>query len=133
MNPQESFVVDVHSQFIKSKGFRNLTEWRNHPQNLYIGREGFDNLNGKTVPREGSVWGNPFKEKDGTLAQRISRYESYIREKISRGEVNLNELRGKYLGCWCVKDEVVCFDARKPLHEYRCHGEVLLKILSETS
>jgi hypothetical protein len=130
-NPQ-STVVDVHSQFLRAKGYRNLQEWRNDPQNLYVGRSGIDSINGRTVQREGSIWANPFKVgRDGNLQQCVAQYDRYIREKIARNEVNINELRGKRLGCWCVKDEEVCFDATKPLQQYCCHGEVLLKILSE--
>jgi hypothetical protein len=129
----KSSVVDVHVQYLRANGYSDLKEWRNNPGNLYVGRSGVDTVKGKTVHREGSVWANPFKlGRDGDLPTVIRKYDRYIREKIALKEVDVEELRGKRLGCWCVKDAEFCFDKEKPLEEYCCHGEVLLKMLEET-
>jgi hypothetical protein len=64
-----------------------------------------------------SKWGNPFEiGKDGTRTEVIQKYENYL---LSNPELlkDLEELRGKVLGCWC-----------KPS---ACHGDVLVKLLNE--
>ena len=66
-----------------------------------------------------SKWGNPFNiGPDGSREEVIAKYEQYIRGNrflMSR----LKELEGKVLGCWC-----------SPLP---CHGDVLIKLVKETS
>lgn len=64
-----------------------------------------------------SKWGNPFSHKKGTKAQflvesreeAIAAYESWLEN--SKLILDLHELKGKTLGCWC-----------KPLP---CHGDIL--------
>lgn len=76
---------------------------RNCPHDVYIGRP--------------SKWGNPFEiGKDGTRSEVIVKYEEWLR---SNEELlnEIEELRGKTLGCWC-----------KPKS---CHGDVIVKILNE--
>jgi len=62
-----------------------------------------------------SKYGNPFEiGKDGTRAEVIAKYESWI---INQPELLAEiqaELIGKNLACWC---------SLKP-----CHGDVLLKL-----
>ena len=73
------------------------------PYDVYIGR--------------GSKWGNPFKiPRDGNREQVIEKYRQYI---LSKPELlnDLEELRGKTLGCWC-----------RPA---KCHGDVLIELLEE--
>ncbi len=71
------------------------------PDAVYVGRP--------------TKWGNPFViGKDGTRKQVISRYEDWVCAGIEVGDLNLAELRGKDLVCWCA-----------PL---ACHGDVLLRL-----
>ncbi|NES47965.1 Uncharacterised protein [Escherichia coli] len=85
------------------------------PYDVYIGR--------------GSKWGNPFthiKDKQtkaefivSTREESIEKFRDYIIERISCGEVKIDELlelAGKRLGCFC-----------KPKS---CHGDVLVEIVS---
>lgn len=85
------------------------------PYDVYIGR--------------GSKWGNPFthiKDKQtkaefivATREESIEKFREYIIERISNGEVKIDdllELAGKRLGCFC-----------KPKS---CHGDVLVEIVS---
>ena len=66
-----------------------------------------------------SKWGNPFRiGRDGNRDQVIKMYEVHIRRRPDLIAA-LPELAGKRLGCYC-----------KPLP---CHGDVLLKLLSEFS
>ena len=78
------------------------------PYDVYIGRG------------RGSIWGNPFSHKDGTLAQfktatrkeAVERFEEYL---LTNSELleQLVTLKGKVLGCWC-----------KPKS---CHGDIIAK------
>jgi hypothetical protein len=82
------------------------------PYDVYIGR--------------GSIWGNPFSHKTGTLAQfivssreeSISKYYEYFLNKVKNDEEFRNKtlaLKGKVLGCFC-----------KPLP---CHGDIIVQFL----
>ena len=67
-----------------------------------------------------SKWGNPFKigrDADGTLWSRdavILLYDSWVQQEITEGRLDVSELRGKVLGCYC-----------DPLP---CHGHVLARL-----
>ncbi len=80
-----------------------------NPADVYIGR--FNRRRGRPIyPR--SKWANPFK--DGTREEVIEKYREHLR---TSGLINqIEELRGKRLGCWC---------APAP-----CHGEVLIELLN---
>lgn len=85
------------------------------PKVVHCKKEEFDVYIGR-----GSVWGNPYSHKEGTLAEHVvgsrteavQKYEEYLlsNEDLMR---RLPELKGKILGCWC-----------KPKS---CHGDILLK------
>ena len=76
---------------------------KREPFDIYIGR--------------GSIWGNPFKiDKNNTRESVILKYEKYIKEKPNLLN-QLEDLRGKILGCWC---------SPKP-----CHGDVLIRLLND--
>lgn len=74
---------------------------------VYIGR--YCDRGGWNLPQ--SKWHNPYKG-EGAMAL----YEQYIRASPIINDIE--ELRGKRLGCWCID--------KGP-----CHGEVLVKILNE--
>ena len=62
-------------------------------------------------------WGNPFKMRDKSKAERqrvIEAYREYIQTRPDLLAA-LPELKGKRLGCWC-----------KPL---ACHGDVLVELI----
>jgi len=61
-----------------------------------------------------SKWHNPFTStKYSNMA--IVLYESYIRQSPLINDIE--QLRGKILGCWCKPNT--------------CHGDILIKILNE--
>jgi len=63
----------------------------------------------------GSIWGCPFIiGVHGTRKQCIEQYKYYIIELINTGKVDISELEGKVLGCYC-----------KPK---ACHGDFLCEI-----
>ncbi len=79
-----------------------------NPNDVYIGR--FNRRRGRPIlPR--SKWANPFT--DGTREEVIEKYRLYLYESGLIEQIE--ELRGKRLGCWC-----------KPA---ACHGDVLIELL----
>lgn len=106
-------VINVKVASLRLKGWESLEQWVKDPNHLYIGR-----ANGWVKGAEKSKWCNPFSTKKFPREEAVKMYESYIKEKVSSGELNLNELKGKVLGCWC-KPEL-------------CHGDVLVKMCKET-
>lgn len=86
---------------MKSNSETKVVNLRHEKYDVYIGR--------------GSKWGNPFKiGVDGTREEVIEKYKQYI---MNRPDLlnDLEELRGKRLGCYCKP---------KP-----CHGDVLVELL----
>jgi len=98
---------------------------------VHCKRENYDVYIGR-APGERGKWGNPYTHKEGTTAEfikptRDEAIEAY-RDYILKGKGvhlldDLDELKGKVLGCWCgsytIKD-------RDNLH---CHGQILLELL----
>eukprot|EP01080_Neovahlkampfia_damariscottae_P011258 gene11258-4077_t len=112
-------VVNVKVSYLRPK-YQNLKEFCEDKNNLYIGREGIVFIEKERYPKKRSPWANPFKvDKKMTREKSIDQYETYIRKKIKNGELDLKELEGKTLGCWC-----------KP---QSCHGDTLLKLLKENN
>lgn len=85
-------------------------------------------------------WGNPFKitgqkghwfvindfddplltfdQKSDAIDFCVDNYKYYILNEIKLGILNLNELKGKNLSCWCNIGE-------------RCHVDVLLELITK--
>jgi hypothetical protein len=65
-----------------------------------------------------SKWGNPFKlphpATPEARARVIDRYEKWVVPRIERGDLDIEELRGKDLMCWCAPEP--------------CHADVLLRL-----
>lgn len=98
------------------------------------------NVNNKDLPFEvylgrskgGNKWGNPYTHKEGTLAkfkvgsrkEAIKNFENHL---YSSGLINdIEELRGKVLGCWCC--DGIADGSEKT---FVCHGQVIARILNE--
>jgi protein gp37 len=99
---------------VKDDGLLAKLRLNINPDLVYIGR-----TNG-TYGLVGSKWANPFtidKDTPEHRAQAVARYRGYITERITKGELNIEELRGKTLCCYCAPKE--------------CHGDVLLELLGE--
>ncbi len=103
--------------------YQNLKEWMADPNNVYIGRRGIVFIDGVRFPPQDSIFANPFKVgRDGTRQEVIDKYRDYIVAKIENGEIppeEIENLRGKTLGCWCYTTG----------EEGECHGDVLAEIL----
>lgn len=83
---------------------------------VHVKRDPYDVYIGRAMPGfPASAFANPFKVgRDGTRAVCIERYREHL---LSRPDLmaQLQQLRGKRLGCWC-----------KP---QACHGDVLVELL----
>lgn len=95
-----SGVVDIH----KKKGIRPLYD-------VYIGRR----INRPFIEefQKDSKWANHFYTD-------LESYERHVRFYLWE---ELEELRGKKLGCWCI--------TTKELTPVKCHGQILMKLLRE--
>ena len=94
-------VVNVYPTHIKPE-YTDLEDWCSRSVNIYIGNKRMTHVNKKRFPKEDSIWSNPFKTgKDGTREEVLEKYRNYIIQKVERNELDLNQLRGKVLGCWC--------------------------------
>ncbi|OQR97478.1 hypothetical protein THRCLA_06936 [Thraustotheca clavata] len=111
INQCKTTVINVNAKSLRALGYKSIDAWfAASPNHVYIGRA-MPAYQGKSaIP--GSVWGNPFKiGRDGTREDVVTKYHAYITAKIGRGELNIKELQGKTLGCWCSPEA--------------CHGDVL--------
>ena len=102
-------VVDIHMKNGERPDF-----------DVYIGR-----LVRNTEFNFGSKWHNPFRLNSHNIKDSLKSYEKYIRKQMKINPVyfNLNEIKGKKLGCWCITT-----DKLEPLV---CHGQILMKLLKE--
>lgn len=109
-------VVNVKVAHIRP-AYRDLKEWCEDPNNVYIARRGVVFVDGVRYPTADSPFANPFKiSKSCTREDVIEKYRAHIKKKIAAGEADLDDIRGKTLGCWCKPEA--------------CHGDVLLELLS---
>lgn len=109
-------VVNVKVQYLRPK-YKNLKEWCEDPNNIYIGRKGVVFIDNKRYPEHDSPFFNPFKiGRDGDRNEVVNKYYQYITVKIKNNEVDLGILKNKNLGCWCAPE--------------LCHGHVLMYLLN---
>jgi len=108
--------------FDKEEGKTYAVHFRTHKHDVYIGRP--------------SKFENPYTHKD--LDKTQAKYHVSTRQEALNGYVHylnesglikdLEELRGKVLGCWCCKSP--SDGSEKTLV---CHGQVIAKILNTPS
>ena len=102
-------VVDIH------KKNRIRPEY-----DVYIGRSLPYLFDKEGMFQKSSKWANPYNK-----SWSLSHYEEYIRIAIKSNpeRYDLNELKNKKLGCWCITT-----DKLTPL---KCHGQILMKLIKE--
>ena len=112
-------VVNCKVKFIRPQ-YKNLKEWMEDENNVYIGRRGVVFIDGVRFPKTNSTFCNIFKVgKDGTRQEVIIKYKDYIITKLKEDpdlQNELNKMKGKNLGCWCCPE--------------LCHGNVLLELIN---
>lgn len=90
-----------------------LKKWMEIPNNLYVGRRGRIFIDGKIFHYKESKWYNPYTLKEYSLEDSLKLYKKYI--KTSGLYDDLDELKGKTLGCFCDQSG-------------DCHAKVLVKL-----
>lgn len=108
-------VVDIHKIVGKRPYF-----------DIYIGRK-----SEHTEFTEDSKWCNPIqidfkalkKDEKAEKERVLGGYRTYILAKIKEDPItyNIEELRGKMLGCWCI--------TTSEIYPLCCHGQILLELL----
>ena len=87
--------------------------WRMPKGAVYVGRP--------------TVWGNPFvvgtpshddPPEPLTAKEAVELFEMQIDEILDNNDLNLEELRGKDLACWCALDQP-------------CHADVLIRLANK--
>ena len=64
-----------------------------------------------------SKWGNPYKiGPDGTREEVIAKYAEWLDGMVDTGRLDLDELIGKDLVCWCVPEP--------------CHADILMELVN---
>lgn len=63
-------------------------------------------------------WGNPYViGKDGTRQEVVDLYGIWLHEQIHTGQLDLDELRGRDLVCWCAPEA--------------CHADLLVVLAND--
>lgn len=114
-NIQKPKVISVKKENLKKLGYDDLENWLQDSNHVYIGRDMSFYVKGAT----GSKWQNPFPVKKHGLDKCIQLFEEYLTNNKELLK-DIEELRGKDLGCWCKNN------GNEP-----CHGDLLLKLANE--
>jgi len=107
-------IVNVKKQYLVKRGYKNFKDWASKPNHIYIGRE----INFYVDGVKGSKWANPFPVKKFGRDKCLELYKNYILTNTKLLN-ELDELKGKELGCWCKNDKT----------NDRCHGDILIELL----
>lgn len=111
----ETKLICVKVGELRKIGYDSLEKWLENPNHVYIGRA--------CVYVKGtydSKWKNPYPVKKYGRDECLRMYLEYV-EKNESLMNDLDELRGKTLGCWCC---------HMPRPE-RCHGDILIDLLNK--
>lgn len=68
-------VVNVRVRHLRQNGYKDLVEWTKNPNNVYVGRDMTHYVPGAV----GSMWQNPFKEKQFGREECVRRYKEHIK------------------------------------------------------
>ena len=104
-------LVNIRKKELNKVGYSDLLDWLQDPNHVYIGRRNIY-VNGTFD----SKWKNPFSVKKYGRDECIRKYEQYIMNNPKLLN-DLDELKGKILGCWCYPEP--------------CHGNVLINLINK--
>lgn len=105
-------LINCRVDSLRKLGVKDLKEWTEKPNNLYIGRKSAVFIENKRFPTSDS----PYAEgKDEDLLS----YRVGLLSKACQGVLNFSDLEGKTLGCWCSSEQ--------------CHGQVIIEEFSKQS
>ena len=98
--------------------YKNIKDWINDPNNVYIGRAGMHYIDGEFYPKTSSPFYNPFRI--GSSGEILNKYRTYLKGKLSQDKELFSlflQLKDKNLGCWCNSDY--------------CHGNVIIDLINQ--
>ena len=105
--------INISKQNLVKLGYEDLEDWlKKNKNHLYIGR----NMEFYVKGAKESKWHNPFTVKQHGREKCIELFEDYMINSELYNQ--LEEVKGKTLGCYCKETE-------------DCHGDILLKLLKE--
>ena len=107
---------DVHAKNLRMNGYEDLKDWLSNSKHLYIGRRNV------YVGVNQSKFHNPYSVKKYGLEESIKLYYELWKNQDVKELLEYEEI-----GCWCLDYEGIPIS----INECRCHGQVLLFILSE--
>ena len=107
-----STVVSIRKKCLVENGYKDFLDWSKEDDHVYIGR----NMTFYVEGTHKSKWANPFILKKYSIEECLELYEQHIRNSEYLLS-SLHELQGKTLGCWCKPE--------------KCHGDIIIKILSD--
>jgi uncharacterized protein (UPF0335 family) len=116
-------VVCLKVSNLRELGYSDLRDWLKYPENIYTGRANriWIHKDGEKdiFHFPGSKWANPYNLNEYDLNTSLTMYKLHINES---GLIeDIDELRGKNLGCFCVHK----VDKGRPV----CHAQVLADLL----
>lgn len=116
-------VCDVHVAYLRPR-YNNFQEWLMDPNNVYVGRNGRIFIDGEIFCYPSSIWHNPFPVKNSTLQSSLNSYYHHLCNILQTNPQMMEELaklKGKNLGCWCVKT-----NCETNINNCRCHAQILM-------
>jgi len=117
-------VVCVKVDNLRLNGYKDLEQWMSNPNNIYVGRRGrifIHTDNGKRIFHyPGNKWQNPYNLKNYSVRESLILYVNHLFE--SKLIYDIDELRGKNLGCFCKNHK----ENGIPI----CHAQVLSDLLN---
>jgi Domain of unknown function (DUF4326) len=66
-----------------------------------------------------SKWSNPFKVAEHGRERAMTLYRAYLAKALATGTLDVTELHGRNLACWCKPDEA-------------CHADILLEWIARS-
>jgi Domain of unknown function (DUF4326) len=66
-----------------------------------------------------SKWSNPFKVAEHGRERAMALYRAHLTNALATGALDISELRGRNLACWCKLDEA-------------CHADILLEQIAHS-
>lgn len=104
--------LQVHTSVININKIKDISEWLNNDNNIYIGRD----MTRLHKSLNESMWHNPYPYYIFGRELCLKKYSMYITNNTTLLN-QLYTLKGKTLGCFC-----------KPL---TCHGDILVQLIND--
>lgn len=123
----KAVAVCIKVSNLRKNAYKDLEDWISDADNLYVGRRGRifitnpETKEKKIFHYKESKWANPYKvgKKTGeySLEESLKNYQEYL---IASDLIkDVDELRGKNLGCFCSQENA-------------CHAQILAELANSS-